>query len=91
MAARPVFGRAARSAADGTAWLSTSRDSTRNHQANAATSAARPAAPSPTNSCPPSDTISEPNAGPATAPRLVIAESQPRLLVRCSGGDTSAT
>ncbi len=35
--------------------------------------------------------MSEPNAGPATAPRLVIAESQPRLLVRRSGGETSAT
>ena len=27
----------------------------------------------------------------ATAPRLVMAESQPRLLVRCSGDETSAT
>jgi hypothetical protein len=35
--------------------------------------------------------MAEPNAGPATAPKLVTAESQPRLLVRCSGGETSAT
>ncbi len=40
--------------------------------------------------CPPSDTMSDPNAGPATAPRLVIAESQPRLLVRCYREETSA-
>jgi hypothetical protein len=40
---------------------------------------------------PPRLIMAEPKAGPATAPMLVTTESQPRLLVRCFGFDTSAT
>ena len=49
------------------------------------------AAASPGAVRPPTLIIAEPNAGPATAPRLVTAESQPRLFVRSSGDEASAT
>ena len=66
-------------------------DSRRNRQANSAMSAASAAATSPGAWRPNAWSRIEPNAGPTTAPRLVTADSQPRLLVRCSGGVASAT
>src|SRR3954453_8273139 len=66
-------------------------DSTRKRAAKPATSSASAAAPIPGAALPPKLIIADPNAGPATAPRLVTAESQPRLLVRSSGDDASAT
>src|SRR6185312_385590 len=68
-----------------------SRDSLRNRAANPATRRARRAAAMPGALLPPALIIADPKAGPATAPRLVTAESQPRLLVRCSGVEVSAT
>src|SRR5919202_4370529 len=67
------------------------RDSTRNCAANPATRSASAAAAIPGAALPPTLIITDPNAGPATAPRLVTAESQPRLLVRSSGDEESAT
>ena len=72
---------------DGPSW----RDSPRKRAANPATASASAAAASPGAPFPPMLIITDPKAGPATAPRLVTAESQPRLLVRCSGGEASAT
>src|SRR5215217_2928640 len=66
-------------------------DSARKRAAKPATRSASAAAPIPGAALPPTEIITDPNAGPATAPRLVTAESQPRLLVRCSGGEASAT
>src|SRR3954447_14468192 len=66
-------------------------DSTRNRAEKPATRTASAAAPVPGAALPPRLIITDPNAGPATAPKLVTAESQPRLLVRSSGEDASAT
>ena len=67
------------------------RDSTRKRAAKTATRSASAAAARPGAVRPPRLIIADPNAGPATAPRLVTAESQPRLLVRSSGAEASAT
>src|SRR6185503_20793622 len=63
------------------------RDSTRKRAAKPATRSASAAAARPGAALPPMLIITDPNAGPATAPKLVTAESQPRLLVRSSGGE----
>src|SRR5512145_1674927 len=67
------------------------RDSTKKRAAKPATRSASAAAASPGAALPPTLIITDPNAGPATAPKLVTAESQPRLLVRAPGGEASAT
>src|SRR6476469_7145065 len=75
---------------DGAPWVPdnlTGRDSTRKRAPKAATSNASAPAASPGADLPPTLIMADPNAGPATAPRLVTAESQPRLLVRSAGGD----
>src|SRR5215203_1545071 len=79
---------------EGVAWDPVVRewyDSARKRAAKPATRSASTAAPIPGAALPPMLIITDPNAGPATAPRLVTAESQPRLLVRSSGGEASAT
>src|SRR5215207_3612686 len=80
--------------AEETAWDPDTRswcDSTKKRAAKPATRSASAAAASPGAALPPTPIITDPNAGPATAPKLVTADSQPRLLVRSSGDEVSAT